>query len=231
LVHERDIPDLKEQKLIWEAHDEANKLILKKYNEIRNKNNEKIGGKMVEYNKGDFVWVRNFNKGPKLKIQPRFMTEPFEVIKDFGHAVLLRNHLGIITQMHKNNVRKYHSRNLELYNSLPLKTKIKLGSQFNLKELHKFFDDLNKQEDELIIRDDNPDENVDKLTPTNKTNGEVNDSESDDDSETEEMVVDVNDYVDNKSSPLTNRDIKRATKLPDLPFHMKLRERKVKFQS
>jgi len=230
-LDERDIPDLKEQKLIWEAHDEANKLILKKYNEIRNKNNEKIGGKMVEYNKGDFVWVRNFNKGPKLKIQPRFMTEPFEVIKDFGHAVLLRNHLGIITQMHKNNVRKYHSRNLELYNSLPLKTKIKLGSQFNLKELHKFFDDLNKQEDELIIRDDSPDENVDKLTPTNKINGEVNDSESDDDSETEEMVVDINDYVDNKSSPLTNRDIKQATKLPDLPFHMKLRERKVKFQS
>ena len=218
-LDERNIPDLNEQKLIWKNHDEANRLVLKTYNEIRNKNNRKMGGKMADYQKGDYVWVRNFNKGPKQKIQPRFMTEPFEVIKDFGYAVLLRNYLGIVTQMHKNNVKRYHPRNLELFNALPFNIKLKLGSRFDQKELNKFFDELNKQEDEPIIKEV-VDNNNPEVVKDHKSEG---DSESDDDSETEEFSL----PKESEKPTLVNPN----SRSPDLPFHMKLRDRKVKFSN
>ena len=223
-LDEKDIPDLAEQKLIWKNHDEANKLILKTYNEIRNKSNEKKGGKMVDYEKGDYVWVRNFNKGPKQKIQPRFMTEPFEVIKDFGYAVLLKNYLGIVTQMHKNNVKKYHPRNLELFNALPFKTKLKLGSHFDQKELNKFFDDLNKEEDELIVKEILPEPDKTII----KDQNELLDDESDNDSETEEMnESDLKEFRETRKN--IPQEIKNSARQPDLPFHMKLRGKRVKF--
>ena len=147
------------------------------------------------------------------------MTEPFEVIKDFGYAVLLQNYLGIVTQMHKNNVKRYHPRNLELFNALPFNIKVKLGSRFDQKELNKFFDELNKQEDELIVQEvvevTNPDEVVDPIPEV--------DSESDDDSETEEMANILSPQLDSRAQANFN------PRQPDLPFHMKLRDRKVKF--
>jgi len=133
-VRERDIPDIKEQEQVWKIMDEANKKILEEYNIQRNKLNEKKGGKLVNYEKGEFIWAKNFVKSPKKKVQSRYLTEPLEVIKDFGYAVLAKNHLGIITKLHKNNIKKYNPRNLELYNALPLKFKLKLTSKFDSKE-------------------------------------------------------------------------------------------------
>jgi hypothetical protein len=175
----------------------------------------------VEYKKGEYVWVRNFNKGPKQKIQPRFMTEPFEVVKDYGHAVLLRNYLGIVTQMHKNNVKHYHPRNLEMYNALPFKVRLKLGSHFNSKELHKFFDELNAQEDEAVVKEKEEDNKpeIDLIKDF-----EMVDDESEEDSETEEVV---------DKTPKGGKQIEHINttnpREPDLPFHMKLRKKKVKF--
>ncbi len=223
-LDEKDIPDLAELKLIWKTHDDVTKQILRKYNEVRNHNNEKKGGKMVNYNQGDYVWVRNFNKGPKQKIQPRFMTEPFQVVKDYGYALLLRNHLGIVTQMHKNNVRKYHPRNLELYNALPFRIKLKLGSQFNQKELHKFFDELNKEEDELITKnndDGNPIENI------NPDRSKIEESGLNSDESESEDSGDENDKVEGNN--LQNKEKRNKIREPNLPFHMNLRKRKVKF--
>ena len=151
------------------------------------------------------------------------MTEPFEVIKDFGYAVLLKNYLGIVTQMHKNNVKKYHPRNLELYNALPFKIKLKLGSKFDQKELNKFFDELNRQEDELITKEVVVNNEETLKDPINEV-----DSESDNDSETEEIINEI--PSEPKSVNAKNTE-KTNVKLPNLPFHMKLRDRKVKFSN
>ena len=250
-----DIPDIKEQEMIWKSHDEANKVILKEYNKLRNKLNSRVNGKMVQYNKGDFVWARNYVKSPKQKIQTRYLTEPLEVVKDFGYALLAKNHLGVVLKLHKNNVKKYYPRNLELYNALPFKLKLKLGSKFDQKDLHKFYDALDREEADVLSK-----ENVEESSdPNSKTNekqsleyGPENDS---DDDELNDALMAI---ADNPSLPLNNFNkdpfdktaslikikdtIELDTKIDDLltdknpkvatdkkvkplPFHMRLRNR------
>jgi hypothetical protein len=179
----KDIPDLKEQQMIWKAHDEANKIILKDYNKLRNKLNQRVGGKMVEYKKGDFIWARNYTKSPKQKIQTRYLTEPLEVVKDFGYALLAKNHLGIVFKLHKNNVKRYFPRNLELYNALPFKLKLKLGSAFDQKDLHKYYDEINKEENDPDIT-----ESPGSGEHENDSGPKITDSyDSENDSEDEEL--------------------------------------------
>jgi len=185
----KDIPDLKEQQVIWKAHDEANKIILKNYNKLRNKLNQKVGGKMVDYKVGDFIWARNYTKSPKQKIQTRYLTEPLEVVKDFGYALLAKNHLGIVFKLHKNNVKRYFPRNLELYNALPFKLKLKLGSTFDQKDLHKYYDDINKEENDPDII-----ETPRSGDPENDSGPKITNSyDSDNDSEDEELnkILDI----------------------------------------
>jgi hypothetical protein len=154
------------------------------------------------------------------------MTEPFEVIKDYGHAVLLRNYLGIVTQMHKNNVKHYHPRNLEMYNALPFKVRLKLGSQFNSRELHKFFDELNAQEDEAVVKEKEEDNKLNQPEINLIQDPEMADDESEEDSETEEVV----DRTPKGDKQIEKSNISNPRK-PDLPFHMKLRKKKVKFSN
>ena len=184
-----DIPDLKEQQEIWKAHDEANKVILRKYNQLRNKLNQKVGGKMVNYEKGDFIWARNYVKSPKQKIQTRYLTEPLEVVKDFGYALLAKNHLGVVLKLHKNNVKRYYPRNLELYNALPFRFKLKLGSSFDQKDLHKYYDQLHKEEeDPPSFKPDNDESQtaVELNLPTENYNNTI-DLDSENDSEDDEL--------------------------------------------
>jgi hypothetical protein len=210
-----DIPDIKEQEKIWKDLDKTNKIILREYNQLRNKLNQRIGGKMVTYEKGEFVWAKNYVKSPKQKIQSRYLIEPLEVVKDFGYALLAKNHLGVVLKLHKNNVKRYYPRDLELYNALPLRLKIKLGSKFDQKDLHKFYDELQKEEGELSEL-----HSVDatlEVQPTSVNRRQVPDDEKDDiadsDSESESVILDTSNQPESD----------------ELPFHMKLRKRKVQF--
>ena len=215
-----DIPDIKEQEKIWKDHDEANKIILKQYNAQRNKLNHRIGGKMVEYNKGDFIWAKNYVKSPKQKIQSRYLMEPLEVVKDFGYALLAKNHLGVVLKLHKNNVKRYYPRDLELYNALPFKLKLKLGSKFDPKDLHKFYDQLNKEEEDLT-NDDKVDEISDEILTDKKFDDEI---EIDSDDE------DLNNVIQAVTKPIVSDKTHNTNKEPLLPFHMRLRNRKVQFK-
>ncbi len=170
---------------------------------------------MIMYEKGEFVWAKNYVKSPKQKIQSRYLIEPLEVVKDFGYALLAKNHLGVVLKLHKNNVKRYYPRDLELYNTLPLRLKIKLGSKFDQKDLHKFYDELQKEEGELSELhsvDATP-----EVQPTSVNRGQVPDDEKDDiadsDSESESVILDTSNQPESD----------------ELPFHMKLRKRKVQF--
>ena len=223
-IRERDIPDIKEQEKIWKILDETNKKILEEYNIQRNKLNEKAGGKMVNYEKGEYIWAKSFIKSPKKKVQSRYLTEPLEVIKDFGYAILVKNHLGIVTKLHKNNVKKYTPRNLELYNALPFKFKLKLGSNFDSKELNKYFDELQKEEPEKIeLLEPKIDPKAKNISdPATKTSEDEVDTDSDEEDKLEKS----------KGDPYETRapnDLQTKARQPNVPFHMNLRDRKVRF--
>jgi hypothetical protein len=250
-----DIPDVKEQEEIWRLHDKACKEILRKYNEIRNKNNEKLGGKMVFYKPGDFVWAKNFVPAPKMKMRTRYLTEPLEVLKDYGRAILAKNHLGVIYKLHKDNVKKYNAENIELYLALPLKTRIKLGAQFNEKDLQTYYNLVNNEADEPISAEDKNSEEMATST-TDETNSSDNsviyDDDDDDDDEdleddadeilptSEKVGKDSKDLSVRRKNPLeplirifrpksknddSNKPSVKNPKKPDQPLHMRLRNR------
>jgi hypothetical protein len=230
-----DFPDPDELKEIWEMHDKACRLILREYNEIRNRLNVKVGGKMVNYEKGSFVWAKNFTKIPKMKMKTKYLTEPLEVVKDFGHAILAKNYAGIILKLHKDNVKRYTPENLELYNALPYKTKMRLGGKFNSKDLQNYFNEINKEETLPAITDKNLDQlpfddfQVPQIIVTNE-NDDVNLDEEDDDDEAPPQLpstrVDPNPLTPNQPEP---QQPSSNPRIPDQPLHMSLRPRKVTF--
>ena len=179
---------------------------------------------MVNYEKGEYIWAKSFIKSPKKKVQSRYLTEPLEVIKDFGYAILVKNHLGIVTKLHKNNVKKYTPRNLELYNALPFKFKLKLGSNFDSKELNKYFDELQKEEPEKIeLLEPKTDPKAKNISdPATKTSDDEVDTDSDEEDKLEKS----------KGDPYETKapnDLQTKARQPNVPFHMNLRDRKVRF--
>jgi len=242
-----DIPNVKEQEEIWKLHDRACKEVLRSYNALRNHKYEKLGGKMVYYNPGDFVWAKNFVPAPKMKMRTRYLTEPLEVLKDYGKAILAKNHLGIIYKLHKDNVKRYNAENIELYLALPLKTRIKLGAHFNEKDLQDYYNLVNTELDEPILS--GTPEKIDESDQTAIDSGsdpikEIDEEGSDDDEELD--VADESDELlpsSEKTNPIISKPNNpleplirifrpkpekngpKNPKKPDQPLHMRLRNR------
>ena len=242
-----DIPNVKEQEEIWKLHDKACKEVLRSYNALRNHKYEKLGGKMVYYNPGDFVWAKNFVPAPKMKMRTRYLTEPLEVLKDYGKAILAKNHLGIIYKLHKDNVKRYNAENIELYLALPLKTRIKLGAHFNEKDLQDYYNLVNTELDEPILS--GTPEKIDESDQTaiNSESDpikEIDEEGSDDDEELD--VADESDELlpsSEKTNPIISKPNNpleplirifrpkpektgpKNPKKPDQPLHMRLRNR------
>jgi hypothetical protein len=145
--------------------------------------------------------------------------------------------------MHKNNVKRCYPRSLELYNALPFKIKLKLGSNFDTKDLHKFYDALNKEEDLIANTEEVNDNELSNKEP--KQNVNVREYESDNDSDDDELQEILNDVaqksveqkITNDEPQITNEVIindkevkepKKPDKSEQLPFHMRLRN-KVRF--
>ena len=103
---------------------------------------------MIDYQPGQFIWAKNFTKIPKMKMKTKYLTEPLEVVKDFGHAVLAKNYSGIIFKLHKDNIKCYNAESLELYNALPFKTKMRLGAKFSAQSLDQYFNEAFKAKTE-----------------------------------------------------------------------------------
>jgi len=234
-----DIPDIKEQEQIWKLHDKACKDILRQYNVIRNHNNEKLGGKMIIYKPGDYVWAKNFVPAPKMKMRTRYLTEPLEVLKDYGRAILAKNHLGIIYKLHKDNVKKYNAENIELYLALPLKTRVKLGAHFNEKDLQSYYNLVNTELDEPISTDKQNEIDVSvQIDKESEVNNLTDDDESDEDIEDEsDELLPTSEQKSDKSNknpleplirilnPPSEKTVPKNPKKPDQPLHMRLRNR------
>ena len=232
-----DVPDSKELEQIWKLHDKACKQILRKYNVLRNNSNEKLGGKMINYNPGDYVWAKNFTPAPKMKMRTRYLTEPLEVLKDYGRALLVKNHLGVILKLHKDNVKRCEKENLELYLALPLKIRHMLGAQFNEMDLQKYYNLVNVEQSEPILSKDSVDQvpnNIDVNVNVEKEHSPQLDLEDLDDDD--DLLVPISE----KTRPLSLEPIievnepepervKQGPKVPDQPLHMNLRSRKVRF--
>jgi hypothetical protein len=234
-----DIPDHKELEEIWRLHDKACKNILREYNIKRNINNEKMGGRMVNYKPGDYVWAKNFVPAPKMKMRTRYLTEPLEVLKDYGRTILAKNHLGIVYKLHKDNVKKYEAENIELYLALPLKIRVKLGAKFNEKDLHNYYNLVNSEKDEPILSDPKLEsENIDPVPNNENLNKTEIDQNIDDDYDDDDDIMLPSSEHTRKVplepfvkiiDPNPAIIVPRKPKVPDQPLHMNLRSRKVRF--
>jgi hypothetical protein len=220
-----DIPDLKAQKEIWRLHDVVCNKIIKDYNQERNRLNQKLGGKSQEFKPGSYVWIKNFTRIPKQKMNTRFLSEPLIVVRNFDNVLLVKSPLGVVLRIHKNNLKPYYDRDLRLYNALPLKSRLLLGSKFDQKELFKYFDDIAREEPELIIKDA---QTAEPLLPEEVVNDVTEAELRDDGSESDSDDDQVPPYPELGGLNRPQNVVlpgKRGPRTPSQPLHMNLRKR------
>ncbi len=86
---------------------------------------------------GTPVYLKKFLNTPKGKIKGRFWPSPVVVLHDFGQVLLVQGYGGTTHQVHKDNIKKCHGRDLELFQKLPTKVKMLLGEPFSPEEVEK----------------------------------------------------------------------------------------------
>ncbi len=129
--------DPAEVRRLWaDLHNKCDALIRDAYLQMVKINKSK-GGYLPHIKPGSFVYLRNFKIAPKKKVQRKFVSAPFLVRHDFGHALLVSSFSGILQQVHKSNVRIVPPREVELFERLPAKIKVILGPPYTAADIAK----------------------------------------------------------------------------------------------
>ncbi len=97
--------------------------------------NQTLGGIMRHVVPGTSVYLRNHRIRNRKKTHPRFMHLPVTVVHDYGSVVSTKNHAGIISLVHKSNLKVAHERDVRLYESLPVQAKLIMGEPFSHEEV------------------------------------------------------------------------------------------------
>ena len=85
--------------------------------------------------RGSLIYIRNFGIAPNAKWKHKFVSTPFEVVKDYGLVVLAKNFDGLVKKVHKDNIRPCPIRAKEQFDKLPLSIKKGLGFGFTPEEI------------------------------------------------------------------------------------------------
>lgn len=159
-----------------------------------------------------------------MKVRASYLSEPLQVVKDYGHAILASANLGTIVKIHKDNAKPYPARNLELYNSLPLSIKLKLGAKFNENELHKYINEATNytEPQDEIIDDINKPKNPTVDLGSNPTAIAENEIDSDSDSDSDDSDLETEQIQTGlKLGPNVFSNKPFNPRKPNQPLHMK----------
>ena len=85
--------------------------------------------------RGTLIYIRNFGVAPVAKWKHKFVSTPFEVVKDYGLVVLAKNFDGLVKKVHKDNIRPCPARAKEQFDKLPLSVRKGLGFGFTPEEI------------------------------------------------------------------------------------------------
>ncbi len=97
--------------------------------------NESLGGIKTYIRPGSLVHLKIFRTRHKKKTQPRFLAAPVTVLHDYGQVLMVKNMVGIVSLVHKSNIKVARERDAQLFRNLPLKVKALLGEPYTFEEI------------------------------------------------------------------------------------------------
>lgn len=229
----KDLPDPDELTDIWKKHEKACTEIIKAYNRLRNKLNQKKGGKFKVYPKGTYIWAKNFGHSANKKTDSIYLKYPLRVVKDLTHTILASDQYGVIVSVHKDNLKECKPRDQEMLNSLPKDIQEKLSVNMDRDRLHEFIDQnlnlevIQEEENELPVQKDDP---VKNPLESDKDHEPVQDDsdEENEPPETDVLSKTLNPEI-NKEPVIEVQGIINNPRNPDRPLHMQLRSKRVSF--
>jgi len=114
----------------WEKHREICEAISRTMAEQRHKAVLKKGGRPYVLNQGDWVYLKNFARIPKMKLQSNYVKTPFKVIQVRNSQITVESFTGKVQIVHKHNTKPYEPRTTKLFATLPMTIRQKLGDDF-----------------------------------------------------------------------------------------------------
>ena len=137
---EDTILDLAQQKKVYKQIHAIVDELNRKQEFKRKECNKNAPGQEISYPPLSFCYQRIHDptrKKPKMK--QKYYPVPRQVLREWPQAVLLRDHWGVTTIAHKDNIRPCSPREAELFQNLPLKVKQAVGSPFSEEDLNEGF--------------------------------------------------------------------------------------------
>ena len=125
-------------RLLFQDLDRKLKELLNQATKSMMEANRAKGGLMTYIRPGTAVYIKDFRR--KNKMNPRFLTAPLVVLHDYGQAILVKNSMGIISVVHKANVKVAREREQAQFDALPIKVKALLGEPFTYQEVQEAYE-------------------------------------------------------------------------------------------
>ena len=118
----------------WKRINRITRRYVEKYNRIYERNKQKIHHRILKTPKGSYVYVKRLGPNPPTKMAPRYLSDPYQVIKEYDTTVYARNFAGQVRQYHKNNVKPCPERTAHLFEKLPIAMKAIVGDAFTYEQ-------------------------------------------------------------------------------------------------
>ncbi len=128
------------QELFKEIDMRTNKLIKDAEAQMLQQN-ASLGGICRHVPPGTAIYLKSHRVRNKKKTSPRYLHLPMTVIHDFGNVVSAKNFAGIISVVHKTNLKVAQERDVELFDSLPVQAKLIMGEPFTHAEVAEAIND------------------------------------------------------------------------------------------
>jgi hypothetical protein len=119
----------------WDEHGGECAKLVEAYAEKVRIRNEAKGGTPQTYEIDTFVFYRDLRPGAYRKIDNRYYSAPFKVVKNYEQVLVVQGWDSRVMSIHKDFVRPATPRQKSLYDTLPMSVKLNVGDSFTFEEL------------------------------------------------------------------------------------------------
>jgi hypothetical protein len=111
----------------------------------RIKHNEKCRQKSISIPKNSLVYIKNYAPGIHQKLKPIYVKQPQLVVAEYPNVIYTKDFNNRISRHSKSNVKLAGERSVKLFEKLPVRIKLLLGSPMSVLD----WKDINKNGSEI----------------------------------------------------------------------------------
>jgi hypothetical protein len=111
----------------------------------RIKHNEKCRQKAISIPKNSLVYIKNYAPGIHRKLKPIYVKKPQLVVAEYPNVIYTKGFNNRISRLSKSNVKLAGERSIKLFDKLPVRIKLLLGSPMSVRD----WKNINKNNTEI----------------------------------------------------------------------------------